>query len=229
MLKNLVIFIISAFVLLCSTARADDVPIPPTPTHWVTDSVGFLSAETKSALETRLEQYELSSRMKVAVWIGATAGDAALETWTTNAIDTWKKEQPGFGTGVVLFVLTQDKAIDIEVAPGLEKQLPDQFLSQIIWTHMAPRLDKGDPNGALTAAVDALLTKLQTPMVESAPAEAPANQAETQPVNPTEQPSEPTSTTRMPSTFLLVALGALILMSFVAIGAVTLSQRTPKS
>ncbi len=235
MLRILTIFISAAFVFFCSVARAEEVPIPPTPSRWVTDTVGFLSPETQKALDQRLEQYESQSKLKVAVWIGATAGEGALETWATSAVDAWRAEQAAFGKGVVMFILTQDKAIDIEVAQGLEKQLPDEFLSQVIFQHMAPRLQKDDPNGALTAGVDSLLTKLQTPMVEPAAPAAP-DAGETKVEEPAEQPAEstqsPPATTKapgMPSTLLFVALGSLMLISFIAIGAAGLSRTSKKS
>jgi uncharacterized protein len=225
MLRTLTILINAAFLLFCSFARAAEVPIPATPSRWVTDTAGFLSAETQQTLDKRLEQYEKKSGRKVAVWIGTTAGDAALETWASSAIQAWKVREKAFADGVVLFILTQDRAIDIEVAPGLDKQLPDEFVGRVIFDQMAPRLDKGDADGAVTAGMEALLTKLDTPLPEAVPNQAVPPIPQTTedstktPANP-ESTTEPTSTFRTPSILMLVALGALVLLSTVATAAI---------
>lgn len=216
----------TAFLFFCSFVRAEEAPTPPTPSRWVTDTAGFLSAETQQALDKRLEQYEKKTGMKVAVWIGITAGDAALETWAQSAINAWKVREKGFGDGVVMFILTRDRAIDVEVAPGLEKKLPDEFIAQMIWDHMAPRLDKGDANGAMTAGVDALLVQLDKPTPAPAPSAVPQTskpptQLPEQPAPNTNPPTtERTPTFHRPSIPLLMILGALILVSIVIIGTI---------
>ena len=235
MLRTLTILINAAFLFFCSFARAAEAPIPATPSRWVTDTVGFLSAETQQALDKRLEQHEKKSKMKVAVWIGATAGDGALETWAQSAIQAWKVRDKAFAEGVVLFLLTQDRAIDVEVAPGLAKQLPDEFIGQVIFDQMAPRLEKDDPNGAVTAGLEALLTKLDMPMQESVQETAPNQAPQTTPpitedsaeadAKPTSK-AEPESTMKNPSILLLVAFGALIVLSTVAIAAIGWPRRT---
>jgi len=232
MLRTLTILINAVVLLFCSFARAEEVPIPATPSRWVTDTAGFLSAETQQLLDKRLEQHEKKSGMKVAVWIGTTSGDAALETWASSAIQAWKVREKAFADGVVLFILTQDRAIDVEVAPGLEKRLPDDFVGQVIFEHMAPKLNKGDANGAVTAGLDALLEKLDMPATEAAPNKAPVSPQKA-PMPPpqvtedsTEAPAkpastgEPTSIFPKPSIFLLLAFGALLLLSTAVIAAI---------
>lgn len=230
MLRTLTILINAAFLFFCSFARAAEAPVPATPSRWVTDTVGLLSAETQQTLDKRLEQYEKKSKRKVAVWIGATAGDGALETWAQSAIQAWKVREKAFAEGVVLFILTQDRAIDVEVAPGLEKQLPDEFVGQVIFDQMAPRFEKDDANGAVTAGLDALLAKLEMPVQESVPNQAakPAPQQKEDSTESTEKPTsttEPVSTIQKPSILLLIALGALIVLSTVAIAAIGWPRR----
>ena len=249
MLRTLTIFMAAAFLFFCSFARAEEVPIPATPTRWVTDTAGFLSPETQQALEKKLEQYEKTSGLKVALWIGTSAGDAALETWASSAINAWKVREKKFAEGVVMFVLTQDHAIDVEVAPGLGKRLPDEFVGQMIFEQMAPRLDKGDTNGALTAGMEALLAKLEATKSEAAQKEAtpqanphtnpqPAQDTtkpqttkpgEEKPPASTQTPAETAPTPRRPSLYLLLALGALILSTTVLIGVIGWPRTAKKS
>jgi uncharacterized membrane protein YgcG len=134
--------------------------------------------------------------------------------------------------------MTQDRAIGVEVAPGLAQRLPDESVGQIIFGQIAPRLNQNDADGAVTAGVDALLAKLGIPKPEpvaSAPAatapkaaETPAEKVTAAPVEkPKKAPAEPTETFRAPSTFLLVAFAALVLLSTVVIGAIGW-PRSPK-
>jgi len=247
MLRTLSILMTAAFLFFCSFARAEEAPIPATPTQWVTDTAGFLSPETQQALEKKLQQYEKTSGLKVALWIGTTAGGATLETWASSAISAWSVREKKFAEGVVMFILTQDHAIDVEVAPGLGKRLPDEFVGQMIFEQMAPRLDKGDTNGALTAGMDALLAKLEATkseatQKESTPQANPRTNPQTAPQTPqttkpggekspktTQTPAETEPTTRGPSIFLLAALGALILLTTVLIGVIGWPRKAKKS
>jgi len=217
MLRTLTIFISAAFLFFCSVVRAEEAPIPATPSRWVTDTVGFLSVETQQSLDKRLEQYEKTSGMRVAVWIGTTVGDAALETWASSAINAWKVREKAYGQGVVLFILTKDRSIDVEVAPGLEKRLPDEFVAQMIWDQMAPRLDKNDPNGAVTAGMDAILVQLDKPVADTPPkvqpnTSAPQSEDSTDETTPT-APEEKAPKVQTSRLILLGAVAGLILLS----------------
>lgn len=233
MLRTLTIFISAAFLFFCSIVRAEEVPIPATPSRWVTDTVGFLSVETQQALDKRLEQYEKKSGMRVAVWIGSTVGDEALETWASSAINAWKVREKAYAQGVVMFILTKDRSIDIEVAPGLEKKLPDEFVAQMIWDQMAPRLDKNDSNGAVTAGMDAILIQLDKPVDEAAPKSQPnPSAASSEETNDETTPAKPEEKAPKPQTSRLILLGAvagLILLSIAILLVLGWPRHTKKS
>lgn len=231
MQRTLSIFITTLILFFCSFARAEGAPIPATPLRWVTDTVGYLSTETQQSLDKRLEHYEKTSGMKVAVWIGTTTGDTALETWAQGAINAWANRNKGFSEGIVLFLLTEDQAIDIEVAPGLQTRIPDEFAAQLIMEQMAPLLDKGEKNQALTLAVDALLDQLlKTKPQSTATPQAPPSEKTPPVITPIPAPSAenaqstaPDSTPataptfRMPSALMLVTLGLVVLLSIVCV------------
>jgi len=229
MQRTLSILMTAVFLFFCSFSRAEEAPIPATPSRWVTDTVGFLSPETQQSLDKHLEEYQKSSGMKVAVWIGKTAGDAALETWAQSSINAWKTRDKGFAEGIVLFLLTEDQAIDIEVAPGLQSRLSDEFIAQVIMEQMAPLLNKGEKNQALTQGIDAILTQLIKTKPQNPPKATPPSSEQTPRVaSPTPTPSaentqsgkpestpETTSTIRTPSSWMLIMLGLIILLSII--------------
>jgi uncharacterized protein len=73
---------------------------------------------------------------------------------------------------VAIFVLADDRAIDIEVGYGLEDRVPDAIASRIIREVMAPRLRAGDRDGAVTAGADAVLAAIEGHPWSGAPAGA---------------------------------------------------------
>lgn len=150
-----------AYIALGATASmAEQVPIPPVPTEWVTDNVGFLSSQTAASLNQKLEAYEKTSGHQVIVWIGDTTGDASLEDWTIHALEKWRIGRKGLDDGVILFIFAKDRKIRIEVGYGLESVLTDAKSSEIIRNQLTPRLRAGDKDGAVTAGVDAIIAAL---------------------------------------------------------------------
>lgn len=157
-------------IVLGLVAAWADAPIPPVPDRWVTDTVGLLSAPVRDRLDGELEAYEQQTGHQVVVWIGPSIGDADLADWAVRTFGQWQVGQKGLDDGLVLFVLPEDRKIDIEVGYGLEGQVPDVVANRVIQDVMAPRLAAGDPDGALEAGVDAIVTAIEGHPLDLAPA-----------------------------------------------------------
>jgi uncharacterized protein len=157
-----------ALAVAVTTASAAEVPTPPRPTRWVTDTAGMLSPATARALDARLEAYTRETGHYVLVWIGSTTGDTPLEEFTVRAAHAWDLGKKGTDQddAAVLFVFPDDKKMRVEVGYGLEGQLTDAFTSRVMREIMAPRLLAGDPDGAVTAGVQALLSQIEGKPVE---------------------------------------------------------------
>lgn len=149
-----------AAVAFSAAALADQVPIPPSPTQWVTDNVGVLSSSTRDSLNQRLASYERSTGHQVLVWIGPSTGDAQLEDWTIRAFTAWKVGRKGLDDGAVLFLFTQDRKVRIEVGYGLESQLTDAISSQIVRNDVEPQMRANNPDAAVTSAVSDILATI---------------------------------------------------------------------
>lgn len=150
-------FILVLLVVSAVSMHAAETPIPPAPTHFVTDTAGFLSPQTASSLDRRLEAYDQQTGHQILVYIGKTTGDTPLEDWAVRAFEKWKPGRKGVDDGLVLFIMSQDRKLKIEVGYGLEGDVTDAMSSRIINDIMAPRIRSGDPDGAVTAAVDAIV------------------------------------------------------------------------
>jgi len=149
------------------------VATPPSPTRWVEDPAGFLSSATRTTLDTRLASYERSTGHQVVVWIGKTLEGAPLADWAVRTFAAWKVGRKGLDDGIAMFILADDRTIDIEVGYGLEDKVPDAIASRIIREVMAPRLRAGDRDGAVTAGVDALLAAIEGRPWTGTPTNAP--------------------------------------------------------
>jgi uncharacterized protein len=151
----------SGAALAVLVALAAGAPTPPAPARWVEDQAGFLSTAAREALDAKLEGYETATGHQVVVWIGKTLGGAALDEWAVRTFAAWKVGRKGVDDGVVLFVLADDRKLDIEVGYGLEGQLPDATASRIIREVMVPKIQAGDRDGAVTAGTDAILAAIE--------------------------------------------------------------------
>lgn len=162
----------AALAILAMLAAA--APIPSAPTRWVEDRAGLLSPAARTALDARLESYERATGHQVIVWIGKTLEGAPLDDWAVRTFEAWKIGRRGLDDGIAIFVFADDRTIDIEVGYGLEDKVPDAIASRIIREVMAPRLRAGDPDGAVTAGADAVLTAIEGKPWAGSPATAPS-------------------------------------------------------
>ena len=110
--------------LLLQCGLGAQTPVPP-PQRWVTDGPRVLSLETREALDRRLAAYEKTSGHQVLVWIGESTGGVPIEDWAVRTFAAWKVGRKGLDDGLVLFLMTQDHKLRLEVGYGLEGQMPD--------------------------------------------------------------------------------------------------------
>ena len=147
-----------AAIVLVSAALlfAAETPIPPSPTEWVTDTANFLSPGTVRSLDARLAAYEQATGHQLIVYIAPTTGDDPIEDWAVHAFAKWKVGRKGLDDGLALFIMSQDHKMRIEVGYGLEAVVPDAIASRVINEVMAPRIQAGHNDDAVTAAIDSL-------------------------------------------------------------------------
>lgn len=126
----------------------------------MTDEADFLSPGTRAALDAQLESFQRQTSRQVLVWIGRTTGDLDPELFAVKAFEAWKVGRAGFDDGLVLFVWSEDRKLRVEVGIGLEGAVTDLESGRIIRDVITPRLRSGDPDGAITAGVQALVAEV---------------------------------------------------------------------
>lgn len=151
--------------------RAQEVPIPPAPTQYVTDTAGFLPPATVDRLNARLHDYEQQTQHQIIVWIGSTTGGVPIEDWATRAFEKWGVGRKGLDDGLALFIMAKDRRLRIEVGYGLEGDVGDLRAHRIIDEVIVPRIRAGDNGGAVEAGVDALIERIAQPQPAGGAAE----------------------------------------------------------
>ena len=159
------------FLLFFSPALfAQEVPIPPAPTHWVTDTANLLRPDDVDKLDARLRLYQEQTQHQLIIWIGKTTGGVPIEDWANNAFGKWKLGHKGIDDGLALFVMADDHRLRFEVGYGLETQVPDLLAKRILDTIVTPGFRGGDPAGALNQAMEAVAAAIGQPLPGASPA-----------------------------------------------------------
>jgi len=115
-------------------------------------------------LDSRLRAYEQQTHHQLIVWIGNTTGIVPIEDWAVRTFESWKVGRKGMDDGLALFIMAKDRRLRIEVGYGLEGVVPDIIASRIINDTMVPRIRAGDPDGAVTAGVEAVAETIGSPL-----------------------------------------------------------------
>ena len=133
-------------------ARAERVQDLPSPTNYVNDFAGVLSAETQASLNTLCAQLDRQAHAQVAVVTVKTLAGEPIENFATALEDKWKVGKKGTDRGLLLILATEDRKYRIEVGYGLEGILPDGRVGDI-GRQMIPYLGQNDFDGAISMAV----------------------------------------------------------------------------
>jgi uncharacterized protein len=150
------------FLILAVSAFAQDTPVPvPALSSPVTDLTQTLTAEQRSALESRLRAYEAQKGTQIAVLIVPTTQPEAIEQYSIRVADQWKIGRQGTDDGVILLVAKNDRAVRIEVGTGLEGAIPDVLANRIISQVMVPRFREGDFAGGINEAITRITALLE--------------------------------------------------------------------
>jgi uncharacterized protein len=153
MRKALRIFLL----LACGIAQAAD-PLPPKPARYVVDTAGLLSAQTRDAINAKLEAFEreTSSQVLVAIFPKVPV-DYAMEDFTQRTAEAWGVGQKKDDNGAVFFIFPQDHKMRIEVGYGLEGAIPDATAKAILDNEVTPAFRAGDFSAGVTHGVDSIL------------------------------------------------------------------------
>jgi uncharacterized protein len=154
-LRHAAALVAAAVSLLSASWTFGAGELPPTPTRWVTDGASFLSEPARQSLDARLQAYERQTGHQLLVFIDRTSAGVPIEDFAVRAFKAWGVGRRGQDDGLVLFIFADDHTARFEVGYGLEGSLPDITAGRIIREILAPKIQAGDHDGAVSAAMEA--------------------------------------------------------------------------
>ncbi len=167
--------------VVCLWTWAQDLAaVPPLQTR-VTDTIGMLTPEQRTALENVLKEQEDRTGNQIAVLLMGSTAPEAIEQFSIRVADAWKLGRKGIDDGVILVVARDNtpalRRLRIESGRGVQGSLTDAQSKRILEEVIAPHFRQNDFYGGLAAGVSsiaALVAKEQLP----APARQEARQDE---------------------------------------------------
>ena len=147
--------------LAAGLAQAQDVQPVPALQARVVDTIGWLSAAEREALERKLAAFEAEAGPQIVVLLVATTQPEDIASYAQRVADTWKIGRRAVGDGVLLVAARDDRKLRIEVAKALEGAVPDLAARQIITQQISPAFKRGEVAAGLGAGVDALMARIR--------------------------------------------------------------------
>ncbi len=152
----LVLIALLAFIVLPPRA-AEPPATPEKPGTVFFDQAGLVSPQFARDTAIRLHSIELFQGV-VYTDLGVPQGD--LQAWTEEAATRWGVGMDRHDRGLVLFVFREPRMLRVEVGYGLEGQLPDAQVKQLLETHVVPAFAQGRYEDGLDAWVQAVYEAL---------------------------------------------------------------------
>ena len=131
---------------------------PGTPTGFVNDFSGMLTAEQKQSLETKISGFEKDTSNELSVVTIPNLGGDTIENFAVKLFEDWRIGKSKKDNGVLLLISRDDRQMRIEVGYGLEGALTDAQSFWLIQNVLKPAFQKGDYYGGINGGVDGIIS-----------------------------------------------------------------------
>ena len=152
--KYLFAFALFGVILIGCTSSAASLPEFTAP---VVDSIGRVSAEVESQINSELISFQQSGGPQIAVAVIDSTGNATPENYSIDLARTWGIGDKEKDNGVLLLIALEDRTLRIEVGSGVEGELTDITAGRIVDSVMLPRLRANDVDGAVRDGARAVM------------------------------------------------------------------------
>lgn len=149
-----------AMVLMAVSAPALAQDLPPRPDGPIYDGADILSAETESALDTRLREYNARTGNAIIVATIPSLGGENIEPYATRLFSTWGIGGEKRDTGLLLLVARDDRKMRIEVGYGLHPYFGGIMSGRVIRETITPQFKAGNFDAGVTQGIDRILEHL---------------------------------------------------------------------
>ncbi len=136
---------------------------PGTPSGFINDYAGLLTATQKSDLEQKARSLEQTTGTELSVVTVADLGGDSVEEFAAALFKEWGIGKRGKDNGVLVLVARDDREVRIEVGYGAEAVVTDAFSGKVIRDIILPAFKAGDYNAGIAGAVDKIAAALADP------------------------------------------------------------------
>jgi uncharacterized protein len=141
-------------ILLGCSSPAASLPEFTAP---VVDSIGRVSAEVETQINSELISFQQSGGPQIAVAVVDTTGNTTLENYSIDLARSWGIGDKEKDNGVLVLIALTDRTLRIEVGSGVEGELTDITAAGIVDSVMLPRLRANDVDGAVREGARAVM------------------------------------------------------------------------
>ena len=131
---------------------------PGTPTGFVNDFAGMLTAEQRRSLETKIGIFEKATSNELSVVTIPNLGGDTVENFAVKLFQDWGIGKNKKDNGVLLLIARDERQMRIEVGYGLEGALTDAQSFWIIQNVLKPAFQKEDYYGGINSGVDGIIS-----------------------------------------------------------------------
>jgi len=123
----------------------------------VVDETGTLTAEQVRSLDAELRSFAEQSGSQMAVLMVRTTKPETISQYSIRVAEQWKTGRRRIGDGVILVIAKEDRAVRIDVSPGLEGAIPDVIAKRIIEEEIIPHFKQGNFYAGVSAGVGRII------------------------------------------------------------------------
>ena len=149
------------FLLIAAVTYAQKLPPKPNPPKLVNDFTNTLTSDQTQALESKLDAYDDSTTVQIAVVIISTVDGDDIAQYNVALGRAWGVGGKEFNNGVVLLIAKDDRRMNIATGYGAEGALPDVTAKRIIEDEIKPYFKGNDYYSGINNGVDKIMKALK--------------------------------------------------------------------
>jgi uncharacterized protein len=136
------LFLLVSMLSFSVTVFAAEINFP-SPTGFVNDYVGILTADQKQTLDQITQSLKQTNGAELAIAIVDSVEPLDSKLYAVKLFEKWKIGEKGKDNGVLVLLAIKERRIEIEVGYGLEGVLPDALAGQILDDYAVPNFREG--------------------------------------------------------------------------------------
>ncbi len=151
---------VAIILFLGGAVNAQD-QVFPSPSGWVNDFAGIMSASEIQSLENALDALEKETGVEFAVVTVETTAPLTVFQYGVELFESWEIGKGSADNGLLVLLAVEDREIRVEVGYGLEPVLTDSRVGAILDDKAMPLFQDGNLAGGLSAAASEFASHLR--------------------------------------------------------------------